>query len=97
MSKHRLHRVWEKIMFVSGILVAIVAVSTGSTALANKKEKATLPELVVKAQSVAVLILPSTRESIDDPYGNRRAQEDVEKAFAYGVLDRGPFVDRGIN
>jgi len=28
-----------------------------------------------------VLILPGTRESIADPVGNRKAREDVEKAF----------------
>jgi hypothetical protein len=81
MSKQSLNRIWETRMFASGMLVATVAVSMGSTALAKKKEKAPLPELVVKAQSVAVLILPGTRESIADPVGNRRAQEDVEKAF----------------
>ena len=81
MSKQSLNSIWEKRIFALGILVAVVAVSVGSTALAKKKEKAPLPELVVKAQSVAVLILPGTRESIADPVGNRRAQEDVEKAF----------------
>ena len=81
MTKQRLNRICEKGMFAGGILVAIVAVSMGSTALANKKEKATLPELVVKAQTVTVLTLPGTRESIAGPVGNRRAQEDVEKAF----------------
>ncbi|MGC2769319.1 MAG: hypothetical protein WB607_27720 [Candidatus Acidiferrum sp.] len=81
MSKQSLNRIWETRMFASGMLVATVAVSMGSTALAKKKEKAPLPELVVKAQSVAVLILPGTRESIADPVGNRRAQEDIEKAF----------------
>lgn len=81
MSKQSLNRIWEKRMFAGGMLVATVAVSMGSTALAKKKEKAPLSELVVKAQSVAVLILPGTRESFADPVGNRRAQEDVEKAF----------------
>ena len=81
MTKLRLNRICENGMLAGWILVSIVAVSIASTALANKSEKAKLPELVVKAQSVAVLILPGTRESISDPTGNRKAQEDVEKAF----------------
>jgi len=81
MSKHTLGRIREKRMFAGRVLVAIVAVSVGSTAWANKKEKAPLPELVLRAHSVAVLILPGTRETIADPAGNRKAQEDVEKAL----------------
>jgi hypothetical protein len=53
----------------------------GVNSFGKEKRESALPELVVKAQSVAVLILPGTRESIADPVGNRRAQEDVEKAF----------------
>jgi hypothetical protein len=81
MSKQSLNRVWDRRMFAGGMLVATLAVSMGSAALAKKKDKAPLPEVVVKAQSVAVLILPGTRESIADPVGNRTAQQDVEKAF----------------
>jgi hypothetical protein len=53
----------------------------GVNSFGKEKRESALPELVVKAQSVAVLILPGTRESIADPVGNRRAQEDIEKAF----------------
>jgi hypothetical protein len=81
MSKQGLNRISENRMVAGGMLVAIAAVLIGSTALANKKEKAPLPEIVVRAQSVAVLLLPGTRESIADPVGNRKAQEDVEKAL----------------
>jgi hypothetical protein len=71
MSKQSLNRVWDRRMFAGGVLVATLAVSMGSAALAKKKEKAPLPEVVVKAQSVAVLILPGTREPIRLETGQR--------------------------
>ena len=72
---------WQKRVFGSVVLSAIVALSLWSTAAAEKKDKAPLPELVVKAQTVAVLILPGARESAADPFGDRKAQEDVEKGL----------------
>jgi hypothetical protein len=48
---------------------------------AKKKEKAVLPDYVVKAQTVTVLILPYAKEPMVDPSANRKAQEEVEKAL----------------
>jgi hypothetical protein len=36
---------------------------------------------VWKAKTVLVVILPDAGEPTDDPLANRRAQEEVEKAF----------------
>ena len=60
------------------IALALVAVTTAG---AKKKEKAVLPAYVLKAQTVLVVILPDSGEPIDDLTANRRAQEEVEKAF----------------
>jgi hypothetical protein len=51
------------------------------TANAKKKEKKYLPDFVRKAQAVLVVILPDAGEPLDDPLANRKAQEEVEKAF----------------
>jgi hypothetical protein len=48
---------------------------------AKKKEKIALPDFVLKAETVVVLILPDTGEPMNDPFANRKAQEDVEKAL----------------
>lgn len=48
---------------------------------AKKKEKVLLPGYVLKAQTVLVVILPNSGEPMDDITANRKAQEDVEKAF----------------
>src|SRR5215469_9388594 len=50
-------------------------------ASAKKKEKAYLPEFVLKAKTALVVIMPDAGEPIDDPSANRKAQEEVEKAF----------------
>jgi hypothetical protein len=63
------------------ITLVLVAVLLSSAAFAKKNEKAPVPDLVVKAQTVAVLILPDARESSASPYANRTAQQDVEKAL----------------
>jgi len=44
--------------------------------------KVVLPAVVLKAQSVAVLIDPDTGVSPSAPLENKTAQEDVEKALA---------------
>ncbi len=49
--------------------------------LAKKKEKAVLPDFVLKAQTVLVLIQPNASEPLNDPLANRKAQEEVEKAL----------------
>jgi hypothetical protein len=60
--------------------MALVVILLGM-ASANKKEKVVLPDYVCKAKTVLVVILPDAGEPTDDPFANRRAQEEVEKAF----------------
>src|SRR6267142_3717486 len=50
-------------------------------ASAKNKDKVLLPEYVLRAETVAVVILPNTPEPLIDPYANRKALEDVEKAI----------------
>jgi hypothetical protein len=54
------------------------------TPLANAKDKKNKPQLsadVLRAQTILVMISPDAGETLDDPAGNRRAQEDVERAL----------------
>jgi hypothetical protein len=62
-------------------LVAAILVLAGMTAAGKKKEKAALPEYVLKAQTVLVVILPDSGEPMNDASANRKAQEEVEKAL----------------
>jgi hypothetical protein len=60
--------------------MALVVMLAGM-ASAKKKEKVYLPAYVLKAQTVLVVILPNSGEPMDDITANRKAQEEVEKAF----------------
>ena len=62
------------------IAVSLLAISAG-VASANKKEKVHLPDYVLNAKTVLVVILPDAGEPMDDPFANRKAQEEVENAF----------------
>jgi hypothetical protein len=57
-----------------------LALATGMGS-AKKKEKVLLPDFVLKAETVVVLILPDAGEPMNDPFANRKAQEEVEKAL----------------
>jgi len=61
------------------------AIATTATLLvvasANDKDKVLLPNYVLKAETVAVFILPDAAEPVNDPFANRKAQEEVEKAI----------------
>jgi hypothetical protein len=46
-----------------------------------KKKKPELPDLVLKAQTAAVMIEPGAGEPVNDMSANRIAQENVEKAL----------------
>ena len=61
--------------------VAALAVAVFSAASAKKKEKTYLPAFVWKAQTVLVVILPDSGEPLNDITANRKAQEEVERAF----------------
>jgi hypothetical protein len=56
------------------VLVAIVP-------LAVAKNKQALPNYVLQAQTVAVVIMPDAGESVTDPTANRTAELNVEKAL----------------
>jgi len=60
---------------------AALAIAAFSAANAKKKDKAYLPAFVLKAQTVLVVILPDSGEPLNDMTANRKAQEEVEKAF----------------
>ena len=62
------------------IAVSLLVISAG-VASAKKKEKVHLPDYVLNAKTVLVVILPDSGEPMDDPSANRKAQEEVEKAF----------------
>jgi hypothetical protein len=49
--------------------------------LASAKNKQALPNYVLDAQTVAVVIMPDAGESVTDPSANRTAELDVEKAL----------------
>jgi hypothetical protein len=72
----------EKMDWVAGVIATVVVlVMSAGMASAKKKVKAYLPDYVLKAQTVLVVILPDAGEPIDDPSANRKAQVEVEKAF----------------
>lgn len=50
-------------------------------AVAKNKKKPTLPDLILKAQTVYVVIHPDAGESLTDPTANRTAEDAVERAI----------------
>ena len=64
-------------------LAALLAVP----ATAKDKKKSTLPEYVLRAQTVRVVIDPQAGEPLDQPRANANARENVEKA----LMDWGRF------
>jgi hypothetical protein len=61
--------------------VMVAVAMTAGMASAKKKAKVLLPDYVLKAQTVLVVILPDAGEPMSDPVANRKAQEQVEKAL----------------
>src|SRR5207248_1709656 len=49
--------------------------------IAKNKKKPTLPDLILKAQTVYVVIHPDAGEPVTDPTANRTAEDAVEKAI----------------
>jgi len=62
--------------FLLTALVLNLAVATP----ADKKNKKVLPEYVLRAQTVCVVIQANVREPMSDPNANLKAQKDVENA-----------------
>jgi hypothetical protein len=62
------------------VLLLVVFLCTLITIAAAKK-KPLLPDYVLKARTVAVVIDPDTGTSMNDPLANKTAQDDVEKSL----------------
>lgn len=62
-------------------LVAITALLI-APALAKDKKKPVIPEYVLRAQTVRVVIEPDAGEPLDRPRANETARENVEKALS---------------
>jgi hypothetical protein len=64
------------------IFFLVIVVFLSSPALiAKNKKKSVLPDYVLKAQTVFVVIRPDAGEPLTNPSANRTAEEDVEKAL----------------
>lgn len=63
-------------------LLALIAVLLASQGIAKDKTKNSLPDYVLKARTVVVVVAPEPSRPLTDPVQNRTLQEDVEKAFA---------------
>ena len=61
-------------------LVLLIALLLSCISLAKKKNKQELPDLVLNAQTVLVVIHPDAGEPVTNPIANRTAQENVENA-----------------
>jgi len=61
-------------------LLALAALLT-IPAIAKDKKKAVLPEDILRAQSVRVMIDPNAGEPLDQPQANAIARDNVEKAL----------------
>ena len=68
----------ERRYFVCAVLLVLVL---GSLAAAANKEKPVLPNYVLRAQTVLVIIDPDAGTSMTAPQANKTAQDDVEKAL----------------
>jgi len=61
--------------------ILLVAALASVPAWTKKKEKQLLPEVVLRAQTVYVTILPGAKEPLTDPSANLKTVEEVEKAL----------------
>jgi hypothetical protein len=59
----------------------LVVLVVTSLAHAKNKKKQVLPDYVLKAQTVLVVIHPDAGEPLTNPTANRTAQDNVEKAL----------------
>ncbi len=59
----------------------LLTVLLTSTVNAKDKKKTSLPELVLRARTVLVVIRPGAGEPVDQPTANATARENVEKAL----------------
>ncbi len=67
----RLHKGLAILFLIMGCMLAT----------AKDKKKVLLPDDILEARTVLVLVDPEAGVAVDDPMANRKAQEDVEKAL----------------
>lgn len=63
-------------------VAAMLAVSLSAPLSAKDKKKPVLPEYVLRAQTVRVIVTPDAGEPLDQPMANSTARDNVEKAFS---------------
>lgn len=68
-------------MYSRGSLVVSLAILCSLTSAAKDKKKIILPNDVLQAQTVLVVIDPDAGTSVEDPLANRTARDSVEKAL----------------
>jgi hypothetical protein len=59
----------------------LLSLTLAATAGAKDKSKASLPEIVLRAQTALVVIAPEAGEPLDHPTANATARDNVEKAL----------------
>jgi hypothetical protein len=64
-----------------GLAPALLVAIVFTPGIAKEKNKATLPAYVLSAQTVMVIVDPDAGEPVDQPYANRNARANVEKAL----------------
>jgi hypothetical protein len=67
-------------MFARGFLICLTILA--AVPLASAKKKQELPDYVLRAETVAVVIQPGAGEPVTNPMANRTAQENVEQALS---------------
>jgi len=71
----------KRVNAIAGTAVAVLAAWTLGAGLIWAKKKSALPQVVLNAQTVFVMVDPDAAIPVNDPGGNRTAREDVEKAL----------------
>ena len=66
---------------LSFLLSLLVLLTTQVTAKDKDKNKSTLPDYVLRAETVRVVIDPDAGEPLDHPNGNATARDNVERAL----------------
>jgi hypothetical protein len=71
----------EVVMLVRMRVVLLVVLLSTSLAIAGGKKKILLPDFVLKAHTVRVIVDPDAGTSMTAPQANKTAQDEVEKAL----------------
>jgi hypothetical protein len=71
----------KRVNAIAGTAVVVLAAWTLGAGLIWAKKKSALPQVVLNAKTVFVMVDPNEAILVNDPGGNRTAREDVEKAL----------------